>query len=76
MNFFPLVNLMPGCDVEATYWKVGDGLPQNGGCCGYDATYTRRNNGAVAFETRTKPAGAIDITEAEYGVLRAQIPGQ
>lgn len=69
----PLVNPMPGCTVAATYWKIGDGLPDNGGCCGYDAIYTRISDGEVAYETRTKPAGASDITEAEYEALRAQI---
>ena len=76
MNLFPLVNPMPGCTVAATYWKVGDGLPVDGDCCGYDAIYTRISNGEVAYETRIKPADAIDITEAEYETLRAQIPGQ
>jgi hypothetical protein len=75
MNLFPLVNAMPGCDATATYWKVGDGLPHNGNCCGYDAIYTRISNGRVAFETRTKPAGAVDIDEAEYAELRSQIGG-
>lgn len=64
---------MPGCTSVATYWKIADGLPENGGCCGYDATYTRISTGEIAYEVKTKPAGASDIDEAEYAALRAQI---
>jgi len=55
---------------EVTYWKVGDGLPASGGCCGVDYVWKDADDQVVATQTG-KPGAAVTITEAEYQTLLA-----
>lgn len=56
-----------------TYWKVGTGNPFDaGGYCGFDSVTTAAD-GTVVGRVQTKPAGADDLTEAQWDALQAQI---
>jgi hypothetical protein len=60
---------MAGRVVTHTYWKAGNGDPYNGGRFGFDTEITE--DGDVAATVTYRPAGAIDIAEAEYDALVA-----
>jgi len=64
------MSMYPPDAVETrAYWQVGNGDPFTGGAFGYDCTWTR--DGTVIGTCNTRPAGAVDITEADYAALEA-----
>lgn len=58
-------------DPERAYWKVGSGLPGDGGMVGYDLTWLDADANVVS-QRITDAAPKDPITEAEYDALIAQ----
>lgn len=65
---------VPGAVTTFTYWRLGDGNTFNGGCVG---AWASTEWGGVTIEGGArKPAGAVDITQAEYDAIIAQVSAQ
>lgn len=67
------MSIIPGTTTTHSFWKLGDGNIFSGGSIGYDSITTRDSDGETLYQSSCRPAGAVDITEAEYEAIKAAI---